>query len=91
MDEFFEIWKGAQEIMIEQPGAIDNVLNRTIDDDSPFQFINVAHWESPESLANALKVSSESKKRDGSGVADDFERLGVRMSQNNYVEVVRHS
>ena len=90
MDEFFEIWKGAQEIMVAQPGAIDNVLHRTVDEDSPFQFINVAHWESPEALANALKASSESGEKGGSGVASAFERLGVHMSQNNYVEVVRH-
>ncbi len=76
--------------MIDQPGAIDNIFHRTLDEDPPFQFINVAHWESPEALANALATSTQAQADGGSGVAQDFERLHVRMSQNNYIPVATH-
>jgi heme-degrading monooxygenase HmoA len=90
MDEFFTIWKKAQAVMVGQPGALDNLLNRTIDTNSPFQFINVAHWESAQALTNALTASVEHREPGGAGVEEEFKRLGVTMSQNNYVEVVKH-
>ena len=88
MDEFLAHWKKIRDAMLRQPGALDGTFHRSIDDDSPFQFVNVAHWESPEALANALRVTAVELKDQRMGVAEIMRRLGVRMSQNNYTEEV---
>jgi hypothetical protein len=62
----------------------------TIDPESPFQFVNVARWESPEALAKALAASADAAKRQGVDVRADMMRPGVRISQNNYVPEVTH-
>jgi len=85
MDEFLTCWK---KIMLRQPGALDGTFHQSIDDDSPFQFVNVAHWESPEALANALRAVAEEHKDQGTDVVEVMRRLGVRVSQNNYIEEV---
>jgi hypothetical protein len=68
IDEFLNSWHQSQEVLIKQPGAIDGICYRVIDDNSPFQVVNVARWESPESLANGLRFyAEEQKKRVGIG------------------------
>lgn len=89
-DKFLMNWHKTQDIMIRQPGALDGVLHRCIDDDSPLQFVNVAHWESPEALANALRISAEELKKQGVDVIEVMQGLGVQISQNNYVQEVKY-
>jgi quinol monooxygenase YgiN len=90
MDEFLAQWKKIKDVMLGQPGILDGTFHRSIDDNSPFQFVNVAHWESPEALANALRATAEECKGQGTDLAEVMQRLGVRVSQNNYVEEVTY-
>lgn len=90
IEEHLANWRHIADIMVKQPGAQHGILYRCIDEDSPFQFVNVAHWESPEALANALRATAEERKRHGVDVGDQMKRLGVRTSQNNYVEEVKY-
>jgi heme-degrading monooxygenase HmoA len=90
IDEHLANWRSIADIMVKQPGAQHGILYRCIDADSPFQFVNVAHWESPEALANGLRATAEERKRQGVDVVEQMKRLGVRMSQNNYVEEVKY-
>jgi quinol monooxygenase YgiN len=89
MDELLAIWKKIRDIMLKEPGALDGVFHRSIDDGSAFQFVNVARWESAEALAKALKRGTE----EGSDLwllNQELGRLGARVSQNNYVEEVKY-
>ena len=90
VDEFVATWHNIQTIMTEQPGAIDGIMHRCIDEDSPFQLINVARWESPETLANALKATAEEQKKQGVDLTELMKRLNIKMSQNNYVVEMKY-
>ena len=90
VDEFIKDWTRMRDIMLAQPGALDGALHRTIDDDSPFQVINVAHWSTPQALADALRVTGEEFERSGTPLPELFKRLNVRVSQNNYREDVKY-
>jgi len=63
---------------------------KRIDDDSPFQFVNVARWESSEALASALKVVAKEMKDAGIDFMEEMKRLGARVSQNNYAQEVKY-
>jgi hypothetical protein len=89
MDELLAIWKKIRDIMLKQPGALDGVFHRTIDDDSAFQFVNVARWESADALASALKRGSE-EGSDLWALNQGLRRLGARVSQNNYVQAFKY-
>src|SRR5450432_2994172 len=82
MDGLLAIWKKIRDIMLKQPGALDGVFHRTIDDESAFQFVNVARWESAEALANALKRGAE-EGSDLWALNQELRRLGAKVSQNN--------
>jgi hypothetical protein len=89
IDDLLAIWKKIRDIMLKQPGALDGIFYRSIDDGSAFQFVNVARWESAEALAKALKRGTE----EGSDLwllNQELGRLGPRVSQNNYVEEVKY-
>lgn len=90
MSEFLEAWEKTKEIMLRQPGALDGVMHRAIDDDSPFQFVNVARWESPEALAGALKIVAKELKDTGVDFMEEMKRLGARVSQNNYSQEAKY-
>ena len=70
IDEFLTAWIKIKDFMLGQPGALDGTLHRSIDDDSPFQIVNVAHWTSPETLANALRASGEEFKSRGTDLTE---------------------
>ena len=89
MDELLVVWKQIRDIMLKQPGALDGIFHRTIDDDALFQFVNVARWESAEALANALKRGDE-EGSDLWSLNQKLRRLGARVSQNNYVAEVKY-
>jgi hypothetical protein len=92
VDRFLAFWPDrVQPVMSRQPGLIDGIIHRGIDSDGPFPFINVARWESAEQLKNALGNTAEIMHRDGVELAGVFQELGVRVSQNNYIEAVRYS
>ncbi len=90
MDAFLTQWRKIQEAMVRQPGFLDGILHRTLDDESPFQFVNVAHWETPEALRTALRTAAEELKAAGVDMMEVMQRLGARISQNNYVEEVTY-
>jgi heme-degrading monooxygenase HmoA len=89
-DKLLAKWHELQEVMISQPGAIDGIFHRCIDDDSPFQFVNVARWESPEALANALQATAQKQQKLGVDIAEFMNGLGVKLSQNNYVAEMKY-
>lgn len=87
-ERFFEFWQDhIKDEVGKQPGLVDGVLHRCIDSEGPFQFVNVAHWESPELLATALRQAGEEMPE----IAKVMGELGVEVSQNNYVEAVRYT
>ncbi|MBW4447614.1 MAG: antibiotic biosynthesis monooxygenase [Spirirestis rafaelensis WJT71-NPBG6] len=53
-EQFIKVWTEALELMKNEPGFIDAKLHRSLEKDARFQFINVAHWESPEAWKNAF-------------------------------------
>jgi hypothetical protein len=87
VDEFYAFWHDhIMQSVGKQPGLIDGILHRGIDPDSPYQFINVARWESPELLAAGLQATGKEIP-----VGKVFADLGVKISQNNYVEAVEYT
>jgi heme-degrading monooxygenase HmoA len=92
VDRFFAFWQDRiKDTMRRQPGLIDGVLHRGTDPDAPFQFVNVARWESAGSLTAALQATAEALHREGTELSQVFAELGVTVSQNNYVEAVRYA
>jgi heme oxygenase (mycobilin-producing) len=57
-DEFVAWWKEVSEGMKKQPGFLDARLHRSLKPDDRFQFINVAHWASPEAHRKARETVS---------------------------------
>ena len=82
---FLSVWQRAREQMVEQPGVVDGVFHRGIDEDAPFRFINVARWESAEALASGLRATAEALGREGISLSEAFQELDVKVTQNNYV------
>jgi heme-degrading monooxygenase HmoA len=87
IDQFFDFWqKYIKGNVSKQPGLLDGTFYRGIDPDGPYQFINVAHWDSSEQLEAGLLATGEELP-----IARVFRELGVKVSQNNYVEAVRYT
>jgi Antibiotic biosynthesis monooxygenase len=92
VDRFFAFWQDSiQDKVGKQPGLIDGIFHRGIDSDGPFQFINVARWDSAEQLEAALQATREELHQEGVEMGKVFHDLGVKVSQNNYVEAVRYT
>lgn len=89
IDQFLSFWHKTKEEMTKQPGNIGGVFHRCIDPDGPFQFINVARWQSAEALESGLQATGEALQQDGIEVAGTLKDLGVKVTQNNYIEEVR--
>lgn len=92
VERFFAFWQDViKDNVTNQPGLIDGIFHRGIDPDGPFQFINVARWESAEQLEAGLKATTEALHQQGVEMIEVFQELGVKASQNNYVEAVRYT
>ncbi len=87
---FLSSWREYQEEMNEQPGIVGGVFHRVIDSDAPFQFINVARWQSSDALESALQSAGKALGQKGVDVAGTLKDLGVKVSQNNYIEELRY-
>jgi quinol monooxygenase YgiN len=57
--EFIEWWKQSSEALQKEPGFLDAQLHRSLKADARFQFINIAHWETVESLDLARARNKE--------------------------------
>jgi heme oxygenase (mycobilin-producing) len=57
--EFIAWWKQCSDVLKEEPGFLDATLHRSLKPDARFQFINLAHWETAESLNLALAQNQE--------------------------------
>ena len=64
-DRFLPAWNAAAEYMRRQPGFVSTRLHKAISPDAPFEFINVAEWESPEAFGAA--TSTEEFRRMAQG------------------------
>ena len=92
VDRFFAFWQDSVKNKVnKQPGLIDGIFYRGIDPDGPFQFINVARWDSAEQLESGLRATGEELHQEGVEMGKVFQDLGVKVSQNNYVEAVRYT
>jgi Antibiotic biosynthesis monooxygenase len=92
VDRFFAFWQDSVKDKVnKQPGLIDGIFHRGIDPDGPFQFINVARWDSAEQLASGLRAAGEELLQEGVEMGKVFQDLGVKVSQNNYAEAVRYT
>ncbi len=92
VDKFFDFWQDSiKDLTGSQPGLIDGIFHRSIDADSPFQFINVAHWASAEQLEAGLDATVTQLHQQGIEMLDVFSELGVKASQNNYVQAVQYT
>ena len=93
IDEFLSLWKEkVRWEMVKQPGIIGGVFHRGIDPYAPFQFINVARWQSAESLESGLQATGEAlQQKYGIEIAGTFKNLGVKVTQNNYIEEVDYT
>ncbi|MBB4688205.1 antibiotic biosynthesis monooxygenase family protein [Amycolatopsis jiangsuensis] len=90
-DRFLAFWQDDIRPAVErQPGLISGTFHRYLDTDSPFQFVNVAHWENAELLAAALHTSVQEMHDNGIDMFEVMRELGVAVSQNNYTEAVRY-
>ena len=89
---FLSFWQEKiRDVMAGQPGIIGGIFHRGIATDAPFRYINVARWESAEALASGLKATAEVLEREqGISISETFEELGVKVTQNNYVEEIRY-
>lgn len=86
-DRFLASWQDhIRDAVGRQPGLIDGIFHRGIDPDGPFQFINVACWDSPQRLAAGLAATGEELP----DMASLFAELGVTVVQNNYVQAARY-
>jgi heme-degrading monooxygenase HmoA len=57
--EFVEWWKQCTEVLRKEPGFIDAQLHRSVHSENRFAFINVAHWETSESLESACSKNHD--------------------------------
>lgn len=91
-EEFLAFWQTSIKHRVNrQPGLLGGTFHRGIDADGPYQFINVARWESAAQLAAALPAAAkELREEEGVDLRQVFLDLGVTVSQNNYVEEVHY-
>ena len=92
-EKFLDFWQTSIKHRVSrQPGLIGGIFHRGIDPDGPFQFINVARWESAAELEAALPTAAaELYEEEGVDMRQVFHDLGVTVSQDNYVEEVHYS
>ena len=61
--EFLASWNETAAVMRQAPGFIDTTLHRSLDSEARFQFVNVAHWESPEAFYAAIAAHEPKEKQ----------------------------
>jgi heme-degrading monooxygenase HmoA len=87
-EQFFTYWRDhIRPAVSNQAGLIDGVFHRVVDPQAPYQFINVARWESADALAAGLRAASTDLPEMGAVLQE----LGVRVSQNNYSAAVSYN
>ena len=92
VEEFLAFWKTSiRDSVARQPGLLGGIFHRGIDADGPFQFVNVARWQSAAHLEAALTATAEDLSEQGVDGRAVFRALGVTVSQNNYVEEVTYA
>jgi heme-degrading monooxygenase HmoA len=91
-DRFLAFWQGTlRDEMRRRPGLIDGILHRGIDPGGPYQFVNVARWQSAEALEAGLRTTAEALRADGVDLGAVLRDLGVIASQHNYLEEIRYT
>ena len=60
--EFLKTWHETCEFMRSAPGFIDTTLHRSLDTDTRFRFVNIAHWESEDAYQAALARQEPGEK-----------------------------
>ncbi len=73
-DEFIQLWNETAYLMKKEPGFIDTKLHRSLDSKARFQFVNIAHWESPETWQQAINVNP--------GLKDWWQKIAVLAESN---------
>ncbi|WP_420601595.1 antibiotic biosynthesis monooxygenase family protein [Flagellimonas sp.] len=55
LEESIQYWEACRDFLKKEPGYISTELHQTIKDDTKFELINVAVWESPKAFMDASK------------------------------------
>ena len=65
IDRFLAFWQDSVKDKVnKQPGLIDGVFYRGLDAGGPFQFINLARWESAGQLQAGLQAAAEELRKE---------------------------
>lgn len=72
VDEFLADWQRRADLMSTLPGFLDYTLHRALTEDTHFQLINVAHWESNEAFQEALNNPEFNELRESARRQFDF-------------------
>jgi len=78
-DQFIEWWYDMRERLIRGKGFVAGHLHRNLDDNAPFNFINVAEWEN-ELYSSLYKESATQMKAEVS-------QFGVEMTPGLFAVV----
>lgn len=54
-EQFIAAWEKTRDYLQTQPGYLDTALHQAVAPDAEFQFVNVARWESAETLLAATQ------------------------------------
>jgi heme-degrading monooxygenase HmoA len=73
-DEFIQLWNETAHLMTKEPGFIDTKLHRSLDPKARFQFVNIAHWENPETWQQAIAANP--------GLQDWWKKIAVIAEAN---------
>lgn len=84
-DKFKEEWLKDAAFIARQPGQKGGALYHRISGNGQVEFINVAHWESEDTLNAAREAALIERQKEGRDQASLFNELGVSVSAKNYV------
>ena len=85
VDDFKTEWLKDAAFIARQPGYKGNTLYKRIGGNGQVEFINVAHWESEDTLNAAREAAVIERQKEGRDQASLFNELGVSVSAENYV------
>ncbi len=88
VDRFKAEWLKDAAFIARQPGQKGGTLYHRTGGDGQVEFINVAHWESEDSLNAAREAAVVEQQKEGRDQVALFKELGVSVSAGNYVAEV---
>lgn len=62
LDASIQYWEACRDFLKQQPGYVSTKLHQSLKDDTTFQLVNIAVWESPEDF---MKAATKMRKELG--------------------------